>query len=96
MCEQTSRDKLVEKVVERFMRELVDRHPGVTIEVMGKQPGSTADSWIRVISPSRETSLEIAETEAHLVTGYVMDEGVDIICLGELSEDVWLAEELSP
>ena len=37
----------------------------------------------------------IAETEAHLVTGYVMDEGVDIICLGELSEDVWLAEEPS-
>ena len=86
-------DELVASVVLKFMTEMTDKHPGVTVEVMGKQPWSSADSWLRVIYPSAEASLDISDTHAHLGTKYLMDEGVSITCMGQLSEEAYLFEE---
>ena len=93
MCESADRDALVSDVVLKYMTELTDRHPGVTVEVMGKQPWSTADSWLRIIYPSDEASAEVLETQAQLSTKYALNDKICVVGLGEMSEEVCLFVE---
>ena len=89
-------DERVDRVVSKFIHELTAHHPQVKVEVLGKQPCSTADTWVRIICPSLEEVADVMETEAHLTTGYYLDEGVYINCIADLPETAPLADEAAP
>ena len=89
-------DERVRNVVNKFIQDLTDRHPRVEVEVLGKQPCSTADAWVKIICPSVEEVDAVMETEAHLATGYYLDEGVYINCIADIPETAPLADEAAP
>ncbi len=75
----------VQETVRRFIRELQQSHPDVKVEVLGKQPDSSADNWVLITCRSQDDVADIMETEARLTTGYYLDEGVYIQAMADYS-----------
>lgn len=83
----------VQETVRRFIRELKQSHPDVKVEVLGKQPDSSADNWVLITCRSRDDVADIMETEARLTTGYYLDEGVYIQAMADYSTPVATEEK---
>ncbi len=74
--------KKVRQTVDRFIKELKAQHPGVTVELLDHQ-SLWVDASVRILCTSSEQIDDVMETEAHLTTGYYLDEGVYITASAE-------------
>ena len=67
----------VQEVVSDFIQELVERHPGVLVELLDEKT-PWVDQRIRVKCTSQEETYDVSETVAELTTKYYLDQGVYI------------------
>ncbi|MFQ6031201.1 MAG: hypothetical protein ACE5Q6_27365 [Dehalococcoidia bacterium] len=69
--------KHVEETVNRYMEEMKNRHPGVSVELLDGQ-SRWVDAHLRISCSSHGQVEEVMESTAHLTTKYYLDDGVYI------------------
>ena len=76
--------KHVEETVNRYIEEIKNRHPNVSVEVL-KGQSRWVDAHLGISCSSHKQADEVMESVAHLTTKFYLDDGVYITASASFS-----------